>query len=312
MQKNEMARAIEVLEQAKVADPRLQMIFFNLGRSYQRIGNFPRAEENFRKAIEMNPDHFEAHSELGSVQAQTGRLEEGVYSILRAIRINRHFVKGYLAAGLLHEQAGKGDAAIRLYRSGLRHTPTAYPLRERLCVLYALKTDFRSAFAEALRIVKRRGLYSDYLRLGIYAVALREFETAEKAFLKSIQLNPQSWEGHYNLAELYMSAKLMDQASEQYQAAIGNNRHDRYEPLNGMGLFLLMVNEDCDGAIALLKQALDLAPNRPEPRLNLALAYAKKTRFRSRGTVRDLRPELLQTGRSHLSAGETAEGDHSD
>ena len=40
-------------------------------------------------------------------------------------------------------------------------------------------------------------------------MALREFETAEKAFLKSIQLNPQSWEGHYNLAELYMSAKLI-------------------------------------------------------------------------------------------------------
>ena len=132
MQINEMERAIEVLEQAKVADPGLQMIFFNLGRSYQRMGNFPRAEENFRKAIEMNPDHFEAYSELGSLQAQTGRLEEGIASILRAIRINRHFVKGYFAAGLLHEQAGQGDAAIRLYRSGLRHTPTAYPLREKV------------------------------------------------------------------------------------------------------------------------------------------------------------------------------------
>jgi Flp pilus assembly protein TadD len=141
-----------------------------------------------------------------------------------------------------------------------------------------LNGDFRSAFREASEIVNGRTLYTDYLRLGTYAVALKEFEMAEKAFRTSIHLNPASWEGHYNLAEIYMSARRMHQAREQYQASLDNNR-DSYEPLNGMGLFVLIVDQDWDRAIGLFKQALELAPSRPEPRLNLALACAKKRDF---------------------------------
>jgi tetratricopeptide (TPR) repeat protein len=144
--------------------------------------------------------------------------------------------------------------------------------------LYALNRDFPSAFQEALEIVNRRDLYTDYLRLGSYAAALHQFETAERAFQTSIQLNPASWEGHYNLAELYMSAQLMDQAREQYQTALDKNR-GAYQPLNGMGLFVLMVDHDWDRAIGFFKLAIELAPSRPEPQLNLALAYAKKRDF---------------------------------
>jgi hypothetical protein len=46
-----------------------------------------------------------------------------------------------------------------------------------------------------------------------------------------------------------------------------------------MGLFVLIVDQDCDRAIGLFQQALGLAPLRPEPSLNLALAYAKKRDF---------------------------------
>jgi Flp pilus assembly protein TadD len=153
-------------------------------------------------------------------------------------------------------------------------------LRERLCALYSLNGDFASAYREANEIVNRRNLYTDHLRLGSYAVALHQFEAAEKAFRASIELNPASWEGHYNLAEIYMSAQLMDRAREEYQAALDKNSGG-YEPLNGMGLFVLIVDQDSERAIGLLKQAIELAPSRPEPRLNLALAYAKKGDFPS-------------------------------
>jgi tetratricopeptide (TPR) repeat protein len=243
MQQNELERAIDILEQAKAGDPDLVMVYFNLGKSYCTLGQFAPAEQNLLKAIAMNPKHVQAYTQLSNIQAQTGRLRDSIHSMLQAIRINPH-----------------------------------YALRERLCSLYALNRDFASAFQEALQIATTRKLYTDYLRLGGYAVALQQFETAEKAFETSIHLNPASWEGHYNLGELYMSARLMAQAREQYQAAIDNN-HGGYEPLNGMGLFVLVVDHDCDRAIGLLNQALEIAPSRPEPRLNLALGYAVKRDF---------------------------------
>jgi tetratricopeptide (TPR) repeat protein len=198
--------------------------------------------------------------------------------LLQAIEINPRYVKGYLALGSLCVRAGKPEKAVRLHRFAIQRNPDAFPLREALCSLYASAADFDSAFKEALEIARRRNLYTDHLRLGSYAIALHNFATAQQAFQTSIQLNPASWEGHYNLAELYMSTRLMDQAREQYQAALDKNTA-AYEPLNGMGLFVLIVDQDCDRAISLLKHAIELAPWRPEPRLNLALAYAKKGDF---------------------------------
>ena len=284
MQRKDFERAIESLERAKAADTSLAMVYFNLGKSYARLRRFPPAEENLHRAIEINPNHFEAYSQLSYVQTQTGRLEDSIHSMLRAIRINPRFVKGYLVLECLYERAGQREAVMRLYRFGADRNPDAFLLRERLCALYALNGDFRSAFEEALQIVNRRNSYTDHLRLGTYAVALQKFETAEKAFRTAVSLNPAKWEGHYNLAEVYMSARLMDQAREHYQAALENSR-DNYEPFNGLGLFVLIVDQDCDRAIDLFKQAIDLAPFRPEPRLNLALACAKKRDFAAAGKV---------------------------
>ena len=281
METEEFGPAIEFLEQAKASDPNLQMVYFNLGKSYCEVGQFAKAEQSLRKALEMNRDHFEAYSQLSYIQIQTGRMKEGIHSMLRAIRINPLYVKGYLILGSLYENAGKGELVLRLYRNGLRHNPNAFPLRERLCSLYALKLDFHAAYVEALEIAKRRkNSYQDFLRVGTFAVALRKFETAEKAFKTSIDLSPKSWEGHYNLGELYMSAQLMKEAREHYKAAVENN-HNSYKPLNGMGLFLLMVDHNWDGAIQFFKAALELAPSQAEPRFNMALAYAKKGDSRS-------------------------------
>jgi len=73
MQQKEYHRAIEFLEQAKASDPDLAMVYFNLGKSYCKLGHFPAAEENLLRAIAMTADHYEAYGQLGYVQIRTGR-----------------------------------------------------------------------------------------------------------------------------------------------------------------------------------------------------------------------------------------------
>jgi tetratricopeptide (TPR) repeat protein len=280
MQRGEFERAAEVLEQAEALDPNLAMIHFNLGKCYRELGQPTPAEQAFRKAIEVSPEHFEAHGQLSLLELESGRTGAGIRTMLHAIRINPRYIKGYFVLGSHYESVGDWDAAIRVFQSGIQHNRNAFLLRERLCFVYACKRDFSEAFRAACEIATARGLYTDYLRLGSYAAALQQFETAEKAFKTSLDRNPASWEGHYNLAELYMSARMMDQAREHYQAALDKN-NGAYVPFNGMGLFVLVVDEDADRAIELLNRALQLAPSRREPQLNLALAYAKKGDFQT-------------------------------
>lgn len=275
MAKASFDRAIETLERARAFGPALPLVHLHLGKCYSAVRRFGPAEESLRQSLCLTPFNCEAHTQLGLVQAETGRLKEAVDSLLAAIRIDPRYVKAYLEAGLLYERAGKTDHLVRLYRTGLRHNPGSLPLLERLASLHAARFEFRPAFAVAVRILRKRKGYGDYLRLGTYAIALKKLETAERAFRSALAIDPEAWEAHYNLAELYMSAQLMDQARDHYAAAVARGA-GHYEPLNGMGLFALMVEHDYDRAIDLLCRARDLAPARPEPLLNLALAYAEK------------------------------------
>lgn len=279
MKSEDYEKAIEFLEQAKASDPKLEMIYYNLGKSYREIGQFQKAEELVRKAIEMNPKQYQAYSELSYILGQTGRPTEGIKAMVEAIKINPLYLKGYLVLGELYKRGGKGDLAIQLYKEGLKHNPNALPLREALCNMYALKLDYRAAYAEALEVVKRRkNHHSDYLRLGNFAVALGEFEVAEKSYKTATQLEPNSWEGHYNLAELYMGANLKKEAKEHYLAAV-ERAGDNYKPFNGMGLYILHYEDNPGEARKYLTRALELAPTAVEPLFNMALASGKLRDF---------------------------------
>jgi tetratricopeptide (TPR) repeat protein len=278
MKSEQFDRAIELLEQAKSADPNLEMIYFNLGKCYQEIGEFRKAEEALRKTILLDPSHFQAYAQLSKVLAQTERMNEGIQAMLKAIRINPLYLKGYLVIGNLYKKAGKDDLVIRLYRSGLRYNPNAVPLREELCAIYISKRDFRNASRQALEIIRIRNGAEDYLRLGNIAVQMGKFKEAEQIYKTALEIIPTSWETHYNLAELYLITNSMDQARVHYQAAVENN-FTSYKPFNGLGYFELMVNQNSEKAIRMFKQALEQAPQQPEPKLNIALAYSSKREF---------------------------------
>jgi tetratricopeptide (TPR) repeat protein len=278
MKSENYERAIELLEQAIPKNPNFEMIHSNLGKCYLEIGEFEKAEAVLRKAIRIDPNQFQGHGQLSRVLIQTGRIKEGIEEMVKAIRINPFYLKGYLVLGALYEKAGKQDLVMRLYRSGIRQNPNAIQLREKLCALYMSKGDFKKASIEALEILKRRNGYEDYLRLGNIAVTIHKFDDGEKIFKSSIEVDPSRWEAHYNLAELYLVRNSMDQARIQYLSAVEKNS-DSYKPFNGLGYFELMVNHNTDKAIRMLKQAIEFAPEQPEPKLNIALAYSRKREF---------------------------------
>src|ERR1700722_14581858 len=50
MQREDFHKAVDLLEKAKAADPALNMIYFNLGKSYRALRQFAKAEQALRRA----------------------------------------------------------------------------------------------------------------------------------------------------------------------------------------------------------------------------------------------------------------------
>ena len=83
----EAQRAYDVALALPVADPaRLWPIFFSRGICYERMGNFPTAEIDMRKALELQPDQPQVLNYLGYSYVDRGvKLDEALAMIQRAV-----------------------------------------------------------------------------------------------------------------------------------------------------------------------------------------------------------------------------------
>ncbi len=107
-----------------------------------------------------------------------------------------------------------------------------------------------------------------------------KFTESEIAYRKSLEVNPRSTEGIYNLGNsLYKQSKL-DEAAEQYQLLLGQGERIMKTsdgPQRMAGVFhnmgnIFMNKKDYGKSVEAYKQSLRLNPKDDETRYNLALA----------------------------------------
>ena len=107
-----------------------------------------------------------------------------------------------------------------------------------------------------------------------------KYTEAEIAYRKSIDVNPRSAEGTYNLANALYKQKKFAEAAEQYQLVAGQGERMMETPegqerlsqvFHNMGN-ISMQDKQYQQSIDMYKQSLRLKPNDDETRYNLALA----------------------------------------
>jgi len=76
LQAEKYEQAIELLESIVKTENRVTAPFVNLGVAYMRVGEMDRAEENLRRAVELDPAHPIANNELGLLYRKTGRFAQ--------------------------------------------------------------------------------------------------------------------------------------------------------------------------------------------------------------------------------------------
>lgn len=59
--------------------------YINLAIAHQKLGNLSQAEDNLKKALNLNPDHPVANNEYGLVYRKTGRFSEARQAYERAL-----------------------------------------------------------------------------------------------------------------------------------------------------------------------------------------------------------------------------------
>ncbi len=98
-------------------------VFANYGNILRDSGKLEKAENLYRKAIEINPDYFIAHYNLGNIFINLGKLDEAELSTRKAIELNPNSAEAHLNLGTILNNTGKLQEAEYSYRKAIEENP---------------------------------------------------------------------------------------------------------------------------------------------------------------------------------------------
>jgi Flp pilus assembly protein TadD len=89
------------------------------GYVYQRQGDFSRAMECYKKAIEKCPFYACAHNDLGVLYEQKGQIELAEKEYLKATDVEPGYASAYTNLALLYEDVNKLEGACYYWQKRL-------------------------------------------------------------------------------------------------------------------------------------------------------------------------------------------------
>ena len=99
-------RAVEALHKCLNLNSKLPVIYFELGKNYNKLKNFGAAEENLKKAIDMQPDNVWFLDELYDVYFQQDDINNAIKTIKQLVKYHPDY-KEDLAALYVREEKYK-------------------------------------------------------------------------------------------------------------------------------------------------------------------------------------------------------------
>ncbi|MCH8992750.1 MAG: tetratricopeptide repeat protein, partial [Acidobacteria bacterium] len=81
------------------------------------------AGKRYRQTLRLDPDHADAHHNLGVIFALGGELEEALEHHRWALRVEPDHAEAHNSLGLVYAQQGRLDLAAEHYQASLRSDP---------------------------------------------------------------------------------------------------------------------------------------------------------------------------------------------
>lgn len=103
-------KQIEAKREAKA------MTHKDMGKDFFRSGQYDMAEEEFNKALQLNPESAEIYKDLALLHYNLGKFKEAYEESKRAIALDRTMKEAYVVLGSLYAKKGRTDDALRTLR----------------------------------------------------------------------------------------------------------------------------------------------------------------------------------------------------
>ncbi|MEI8389373.1 MAG: tetratricopeptide repeat protein [bacterium] len=276
------------------------------GIEYFKRDNAQKAENFFKKALELNPMYAKAYNNLANIEVQKDNPEKAIeysnkalaiepsypesfYNLAliykkkkdfaneiayldKAIQADPKYYQAYFTKGLAYYNAGKYEQAKYNFKEVLNLKNDHYLASQNLGIIYANelnKTEAENYLKTAIRLNKDNPT-SYYYLASIYQSTGSVFDAIEN-YRKTIELDPSNYKAYLALSKVYEQNDEVDRAIDTLNDAIQLNQSNA-EPYNYKGLLYLKKDKYIEATNAFQK-AIALNPNRSVYHYNLSQSY---------------------------------------
>lgn len=198
----------------------------------------------FKKAIEKDPNYFEARYQLALSYLKLGNYEKAEKELLKVLRLNPSYSEAHLSLGAIHVKRGDLDKALEevdIFFSSDDSNPEAYELA---ATIHAAKKDYAKA---------------------------------EEILIKSIEMFPDRTLSKLGLADVYLLNAKIDKSEELIKEVLED------EDRNTKALYLYARIKQkqgmVDDMIAAYEKLIEIDPGHIAAHMELGFAYLSLDKF---------------------------------
>ncbi len=239
-----------------------------IAEQHRRAGRLREAEELSRTASAAAPESAEAAHSLGLIAYQSGKLDEAIERLRRAIELDGSEPLYHANLGEMCRLAGRVEDALVHGRRALALNPQNPGALSNVGIaLFQL-----DRFAEALDHYERAvalnpNFFEAHSNRGNALRALKRLPESEAAHRRALELNPRFAQAWNNLGTVLRDLKRPEEAVEVYRKALAETPNDP-DTLDNLALGLKDIDR-LDEAADTLRRALTIESRNDKIHLHL-------------------------------------------
>ena len=238
-------------------DPDTVALRNGLAEALLAQGKVDAAEDAARQALKLEEKNVPAMVNLATAYARKKRFELAKMVLDNARQVDDRDATIWNRLGFVQLSLGDRAQALECFRTAAALRPDYPEAHANYGALLADAEDFGNAAAELEQAVKYApGSAVAWMNLGNAYRGLKEFDKAEEAYRKALQLDPKLTAANYNLAILFLDGDKPGMPALQ-RLQTGVTFLDAYEQAGGKDVRLASYRKDASRAIEREKKRLE-------------------------------------------------------
>eukprot|EP01135_Chromosphaera_perkinsii_P007707 Nk52_evm1s962 gene=Nk52_evmTU1s962 len=261
------------LDQEISENPTDASLYYQRGMNYLHRHDYDFALDDFIKCSEIDPTHVEALVQQGTLLHLSGRLDEALSSLDRALILepNHVYARVKKANVYLFKQMIEEANMLMLEACGLAPEDPVPMLH--LGQVYAQMGKIEDAVDSFYKVVKIDPKnYDAFNQLGLVLTSLGEHRQKEafQAFEKAVTCKDNPADAYNNYGLVLQACGKTDECLDKFDKAIKQDPNCAIAYCN-KGFILLNKDGNVEEATKLYEKAIEIDPNCIEPYCNLAM-----------------------------------------